>query len=192
MAALAVCLAACCDRHRPEPKPKPAALPVELGLSVEWADRNVGATEAEGIGIYVAWGETSEKEDYSLATYRFYSPTNGGIYFDYKAGDVLKPENDAASSVMGEEWRMPTKEEWVELVDKCTWTWVSEEGRSGYTVTGIGGGSIFLPAAGVREGTGDENAWAFSFSQNSYSLIYIDRPSGFQIRAVRARKDKGE
>ncbi len=207
IALASICLAACCDRHRPEPKPEePVALPVDLGLSVEWADRNAGATETEGMGIYVAWGETAEKEDYSLAKYRYYSPTNGGIYFDYKAGDVLKPENDAAYVVMGEEWRMPTKEEWAELVDKCTWTWVSEEGRSGYTVSGAGGGSIFLPAAGYREGTGqvglgslgsywsaslgtglDANAWAFNFSQNSYSLIYIDRPSGFQVRAVRAK-----
>ena len=62
IALASVCLAACCDRHRPEPKPnEPVALPVELGLSVEWADRNVGATEAEGMGIYVAWARRPKK-----------------------------------------------------------------------------------------------------------------------------------
>ena len=31
---------------------------VDLGLSVKWADRNVGATSPEDCGIYCAWGET--------------------------------------------------------------------------------------------------------------------------------------
>lgn len=206
IALLAVCLTACRDRHRPEPKPEePVALPVDLGLSVEWADRNVGASAPDSIGIYVAWGEKAEKEDYSLTTYRYYSPTNGGIYFDYNPGDILRPENDAAAALWGEEWRMPTKEEIEELLENCTWTWISEEGRSGYEVAGPGGGSIFLPAAGSRTGTAlsglgslgaywsaslgsglNENAWAMSLSQTNRSAVYIDRSSGFQVRPVRA------
>jgi hypothetical protein len=207
LALVAITAASCCDHHKPdEPKPEePKVLEVDLGLSVVWSDRNVGAAAPDSVGVYVAWGETKEKEDYALATYRFYSPVNGGLYFDYKGGDILKAENDAASVVWGSDWRMPTKEECQELLDKCTWTWISEEGRSGYTVAGPGGGSIFLPAAGSREGTAlsglgslgaywsaslgsglEENAWAVSFSQNNHSLIYIERPSGFQIRGVKS------
>ena len=44
---------------------------VDLGLSVNWADRNIGANNPEEVGIYVAWGELESKETYTLDNYRF-------------------------------------------------------------------------------------------------------------------------
>ncbi|MCD8305980.1 MAG: DUF1566 domain-containing protein [Prevotella sp.] len=65
---------------------------------------------------------------------------------------------DAARANWGGTWRLPTWSEIDELVDKCTRTWTTINGHSGYKVTGPNGNSIFLPAAGYRNGTSLFNA----------------------------------
>jgi hypothetical protein len=42
---------------------------------------------------------------------------------------------------------MPTRAQYQELVDQCTWTWTTSGGINGYSVS-KNGKSIFLPAAG--------------------------------------------
>jgi uncharacterized protein (TIGR02145 family) len=61
---------------------------------------------------------------------------------------ILDPEDDAATVNWGGSWRMPTKEEFDELINNCTWTLGTLNGVDGYNVTGSNGNSIFLPAAG--------------------------------------------
>ena len=63
------------------------------------------------------------------------------------------PEYDAATADWGGGWRIPTEEEFEELVSRCDWQRTSQGGRNGYKVTGHNGNSIFLPAAGWRDGT---------------------------------------
>lgn len=132
---------------------------VDLGLSVKWATCNVGANSSEGYGGYYAWGETEEKNDYSIETYKW---SNGDYYFtkyctDSKYGIVdgkstLCLEDDVAHVKWGGNWRIPTYQEMYELLEKCTWTWTSFNGVNGCIVTGPSGNSIFLPAAGYRDG----------------------------------------
>ena len=43
---------------------------VDMGLSVKWANINLGATAIEGYGDYYAWGETETKTNYSWSTYK--------------------------------------------------------------------------------------------------------------------------
>lgn len=50
----------------------------------------------------------------------------------------------------GEQWRMPTRAEYQELIDKCTWNWEYVNGIQGFRVTGPNGNSIFLPATGFH------------------------------------------
>ena len=58
---------------------------------------------------------------------------------------------DAANANWGGTWRMPTSAEQDELRTQCTWTWTTQNGVKGYTVTSrTNGNSIFLPAAGYR------------------------------------------
>lgn len=120
---------------------------VDLGLSVKWADRNIGAESSEAYGDYFAWGETQAKTSYTeknCATY----------------GDTIKQESiasdatyDAATANWGSNWRMPTKTECDELCNACVWKWTTRKGHCGYLVTGPNGNSIFLPAGGDRVGT---------------------------------------
>ena len=72
---------------------------------------------------------------------------------------VLDPEDDVAHVVLGGNWRMPTDAEWNELNENCTWRWTysyNGSGVAGQIVTsnkpGYTDKSIFLPAAGYRDG----------------------------------------
>ncbi len=44
---------------------------VDLGLSVKWADCNLGATRPEEFGRYYAWGETEQKSTYIPENYKW-------------------------------------------------------------------------------------------------------------------------
>ena len=108
---------------------------VDLGLSVKWATRNVGAAGPEGIGGYYSWGETESK--------------------------------------LGGSWRMPTSDEISELIENCTWTWASVNGKIGFLITsnkpGYTDRSIFLPY--YYGGTsGDVGYWSGSFNANSNDI----------------------
>ena len=118
---------------------------VDLGLSVKWATCNVGAILPEDYGQYFAWGETSPKDEYTEDNCSTYNKEMSDI-----AGNA---QYDAATAIWGGDWRMPTNAELQELFDNCTWTWTTQNGVNGYKVTGPSGASIFLPAAGYRDGS---------------------------------------
>lgn len=155
---------------RKEIKPDPIkrlthSAAVDLGLSVRWADCNVGADAPEDIGARIAWGETTVKTYYSRINYKhmkaypsenrwWYSKYadkidqwDGASFMDGKTR--LEPEDDAAHVNWGGSWRMPTKEEYAELFEKCEWTETTRNGVKGYLITskvpGYTSNSIFLP-----------------------------------------------
>ena len=113
---------------------------VDLGLSVKWATCNVGATEPENIGGYVAWGETSSKDSYTSGNYT------------YSANPATLPLSaDIANSYMGGNWRMPTADELQELIDNCTWTTLGSGATARFKITSdINGNSIIIPAVGYQ------------------------------------------
>ena len=128
---------------------------VDLGLSVKWANMNVGATKDSGFGSYFAWGEIKTKKYYSWGTYAW-SKDDSNFLLKYSIADKkiqLAPTDDAARANWGGEWRMPTIAECEELTDpdKCSWEWTTKDGVNGYKVTGKKtGNSIFLPITGFR------------------------------------------
>ena len=122
---------------------------VDLGLSVKWATCNVGASKPYEYGEYYSWGETETKESYEPGNYKY---ANGGSAVNDK--NTLDIENDVAHKKWGGKWRMPSREEFDELVQNCTWTWTTQNDVNGFLVTsnipGYTDRSIFLPAAGLR------------------------------------------
>ncbi len=168
---------------------------VDLGLSVKWATCNVGASSPSEYGNYYAWGETRTKSTYTEENSTTAHTSLGDI-----AGD---PNYDAARANWGSSWRLPTKAEFQELLNNCTWTWTSQGGHNGYKVTGKNGNSIFLPAAGWRYGSSLNYAgelgyyWSstpyesfsqyacnpYFFSGNRYEDWYY-RGSGHAVRPV--------
>ncbi len=179
---------------------------VDLGLpsGLKWAACNIGASSPEGYGNYYAWGETSTKTDYSGNTSLTYGKSLSGLRSAgiINSSDVLNSFYDAARSNWGSTWRMPTKAEMEELKEKCTWTWTTQGGKSGYKVTGPNGKSIFLPAAGYRYGSsldgageyghywsssafdGTRSAYNLSFDSSGHCVYWGRRYYGFSVRPV--------
>ena len=168
---------------------------VDLGLGVNWATCNVGANAPHEYGNYYAWGETTTKSSYDEDNSR----TDGKIMDDISGNASY----DAARANWRGSWRLPTKAEMEELVDKCTWKWTTQSGVNGYKVTGPNGNSIFLPAAGVCYGpsrydvgedgsywssTPDESydygAYYLSFGSGSHNVYWGSRRYGLTVRPV--------
>lgn len=126
------------------------------GKKIKWASHNIGASSPEEYGSYYAWGETETKSDYSWSTYKFgtsssgpfskYNTINSYGIVDNKT--VLDLEDDIANVKLGDNWRIPTEEDWAALRAMCTWSWTTQNGVNGMLVTATNGNSIFLPAAG--------------------------------------------
>ena len=209
--------------------PTPVEKYVDLGLSVKWAKCNLGASKPSDYGDYYAWGETEPKTSFAWETYKWmqtgksnwqyitkYTVADGqtkGIWYDAGGnfiGDnkaTLEAADDAATTNLGSPWRMPTENEFKELLDNCTWTRTTQDGVKGCEVKSKkNGNSIFLPAAGFRMGSGlsDAGSRGFYYS-SSLSTVYIsnkyasvlgfdsgspgwfggDRDCGFPVRPVR-------
>lgn len=128
---------------------------VDLGLSsgTLWAAWNIGASVPEEYGLYFAWGETAPKSNYAWSTYKFGNGSNFSKYNSTDGLTELELEDDAAYVILGKDWRMPTHEEELELVNECSWESVTVNGISGYKITGPNGNSIFMPRGGLYDGT---------------------------------------
>lgn len=88
------------------------------------------------------------------------STTTKGDYVDlglssgtkWKSANEMNPNDDNGFYDYDEamslfEKNLPTKEQWMELVNECKWDWTG----MGYRVTGVNNNSIVLPAAGYRD-----------------------------------------
>ena len=139
-----------------------------------WATTNIGAEKPEDYGYYFWLGDTIGYQqennkwvasDGSNSNFSF-SDGNAPTYRKSKstlrsegwitADVVLAPEYDAAKKHWGGDWRMPTKQEFDDLINKCDWVWTTTNGVNGYVVRGKGdysSKSIFLPCAGNGDGT---------------------------------------
>ena len=137
---------------------------VDLGLRSKtmWATCNVGASKPEEYGDYFAWGETSPKETYRLDNYKFSEDSCNtftkyvldSVYGAYDGLTTLDVGDDAAVQNWGRQWRMPTLEQWDELVFGCDWKWMDDFNGSGVAgqvgTSKANGNTIFLPATGGK------------------------------------------
>ena len=168
---------------------------LDMGLSVKWANANLGATTPEGYGDYYAWGETDIKDFYYYTNYKW---SNGSDYFlkyntnsSYGVVDnltVLDVSDDVAHVKLGGKWRMPTIKEADELISTKSsasyqWKWMSINGNKGWLVTYlVNNNSLFLPASGdyyrdyVREAGSYGYFWTSSLCVGSpwhaYKIVF--------------------
>ena len=120
-------------------------------------------------------------------------PEEYGDYFEFEKWD---------SSL-----QVPTKEEFKELKKECKWEWASVNGKQGHVVTGPNGKSIFLPAAGFREGSSlygagvsgfywsstlrendDYRAYDLTFNSSDYKVDWYCRLYGQGLRCVKRKR----
>lgn len=157
--------------------------------------------------------QTANAADYASTKWSKYLGTTASSYKDNNANDadakkaILDTDDDAAHINWGGSWRMPTETEWEELNANCTWTWETRNGINGYKVQskidGYTENSIFLPAAGYREGTSlselgkygyywsgmlstvfPTHARRFYFSNSNHEYIIHYRSGGLSVRPV--------
>ena len=198
---------------------------VDLGLpsGILWSTKNIGATNGNTAeswyGDYYAWGETETKDDYSWSTYKYANGANNKLtkYCNVsKFGNngftdgltQLVPKDDDAATVTNSAWRMPTEEDFEELVAGTTSSWVTGyngiSGLKGKVFTSkINGNTLFIPAAGVRYDSGIDyigsccflwssslyldnpnNAYYLDFNSGSIGMSNSNRCDGFSVRPV--------
>lgn len=106
---------------------------VDLGLpsGIKWAKCDLGASSPEKNGDKYAWGETWTKWE---SDYYYFTDIVEGQYTKYDSRDkrfFLEKEDDVAYLRLGEGWRYPTWNEVQELIDNCTVTASTLNGRPG-------------------------------------------------------------
>ena len=177
---------------------------VDLGTGVKWSVVNLGAESLEDSGEFFAWGETAPKTEYSWLTYKFGNSPDQLAKYVPDGLSTLDECDDAVRKAWGSPWRIPTKNEFLLLLESCEKVWASHNGCYGWRFTSkINGESIFFPAAGyindsLASGKGsigrywtssvDEKdpgfAWSLFFNSITVNRLFGYRCSGLVIRPV--------
>ena len=188
--------------HKPESAER---APVDLGLpsGTLWAAGNIGAELPWETGKYFAWGETTgytgEQVTSRVREFNQASYTASSISAD------LTLEQDAAHVNLGGNWRMPTKNEYQELIDNCNIVWIDNyngKGVNGKVFTSkFNGNSVFFPAASfcvddwisrigfngdywVTSFNDSVSGWYFSFDSGGQGISVVTRKFGLSVRGV--------
>ena len=195
---------------------------LDLPSGTLWATCNIGASNPEEYGDYFSWGECYGKTNYSVNHYKWMK-RDGDSWnltkycddsrFGYKGftddKSELDLEDDAAYVNWGPAWRMPSPEQFIELVNSnyTTIEVTTLNDVSGSKITSNSNGkSIFLPHAGYYWDSSLKNAgssgsyWSrmrYQSGDPTYAIslrIYNDRVipnisemrnQGFSVRPVR-------
>ena len=101
---------------------------VEIG-GTKWATMNIGANNITDDGLYFQWGDVqgytaeqvgsgNEEKYFSDSDYKYWSSSD--LFTKYNISDektTLDANDDAARIYWGPEWRMPTYQEFVDLIN---------------------------------------------------------------------------
>ena len=167
---------------------------VDLGLSVKWASANLGAKDENDHGWHIAWGETAEKNNYSLnpsdesqrnkwwsgsAYTKYTSPVN----LDSTDDAVMATFSGANSSAV---WKTPIAADFQELIDNSLVSKIYNDDASRIialkfisTKPGHTNDFIILPYANVIEYAADgaqRNTlayWSATVDQSDYTKAKI-------------------
>ncbi len=99
-------------------KPVPSGA-VDLGLSVYWRGRNLGASKNTDAGDYYAWGENNTRSSSNPYTRDNYLNWESGTGYKNTVIDNNKLYDPCAKLYPQGTWRMPTAAEVEELIQKC-------------------------------------------------------------------------
>ena len=145
---------------------------VDLGLSVLWANCNLGAQAVDDFGGHYAWGDPTGKLwsgdgitlDRETNTYSWDTPNYGG---NNPPEDISGTELDVVTANWGDGWRLPTLAEAKELCELCQWKLQTYGDIKWYEVIGPNGNSIIIPLAGMY---GDDVNSSYRFQAGPYHV----------------------
>lgn len=149
---------------------QPTHSAIQLGVSVKWSPVNIGATDRAETGTYFAWGEIAPAPggDYSSSNCKAYNMNWNTLYIngyvDKGAADgILVPKYDAATQNWGDDWKIPTRSDFQELMDNCSYEMTKPGDYFGFEFTSKKNGKkIFFANGGQWEGKVDKTtveAW---------------------------------
>ena len=198
------------------------AVDLDLPSGTLWCKYNVGAkpgsTAESWYGDYFMWGDikyVTNKEcdwknykwcnnnDESLSKYCYKSKTN---FWDGKGNPdnklVLDLEDDMANANMKGDWKMPTKEQFQELIDNTTSEWLTDyngiSGLNGRLFTSkTNNNTLFIPAAGLRDYSSINSigfnivVWSSSLFTDNPSSAYVLSSYKYDIYTNRAYRISG-
>ncbi len=180
---------------------------IDMGLGVKWAKYNLGSRYEDLPGSYFAWGETNsrqwygeKRQDYiweakaALTGYSMIEDNDkvtiqpAWIHTKYSSGELNSMEmvDDAASFILKGTWRIPSREDFRQLIDNCSIKWTevppgipdgSKDSyvRSGYLFSSrINGNTLFFPLTGYQENFREE-----------CSLFQTDRFGGYWTSSLK-------
>ena len=188
---------------------------VDLALpsGLLWAVHNIGATLPEEKGEYISWGETESKTLYGWPEYKWGESCdkNACSFYtkytvDIEGADnitVLEKEDDVATARWGDLFRMPTSEDFAELIANTTYQWVELNGIAGALFTSkVNAKSVFFPYIGYKFGQyhnesakggfywsstlypDNKNARSMHLNTQKAKMNYGQRREGRGVRAV--------
>lgn len=125
---------------------------VDLGLSVLWANCNIGSKQPRNYGAHLAWADSTgalwsgQGIGWNDNGYTWYTDNYGGIT---PPADITGKALDIVTKYWGDGWRIPTYSEAKELCEQCQWKLRTYGDIKWYEVIGPSGNSIIMPLAGM-------------------------------------------
>ncbi|MCQ2232361.1 MAG: hypothetical protein MJZ30_10990 [Paludibacteraceae bacterium] len=181
---------------------------LKLPSGTLWATANLGASSSSENGNFYAWGEVSDRTEFGESEWMW----NKVSYDELLENNVidtagnLTAKYDAVTTAWGAGHAIPTREQFLELVDNCTFKEATLRGVKGLIcISNLNDNFIFFPLAGFRESIAWSNEGVYGYywsatylpsnAGSTYMLLdiyrYLEeksgfaRPnSGFTIRAV--------
>ena len=126
---------------------------INMGLpsGTMWTCCNVGAKKPNEYGGHFAWAETMTKNEYSASSYFYYDDSD--LEYVKLTKDIAGTVCDVATVKWGENYAIPTKEQYEELNNNCTSSWTTIGGVGGMIFVAPNRHKIFIPANGLWSNT---------------------------------------
>lgn len=167
---------------------------IDMGTSVLWRSSNLGAEMGFEDGDYFSWGALNSAEYFGSDVWGYNQVIKKNISGIH--------EFDAAQSILGEGYRIPTAKEWEELMRVCNFKTriISIKGRKYVKlVSSITNKQLLLPVIGhieadvcqneyaqywtAEQSTG-KSAYICQIHETNWDLTYAPKWCGFPIRPI--------
>ena len=160
---------------------------LELPSGTLWAKYNIGADKDIDYGNYYRYGCVNKYNNSQTN----YSGTE----------NPLHASKDAATQTWGTPWHIPTRIQFIELIENTTYEWTTINGVNGGKFTAQNGNYIFFPASGNQINgnqsqvgiTGDylsstpgnnDNIYCINIYNSNCNVYETSRDLGCSVRAV--------
>lgn len=130
---------------------------VDLGLSVKWAEKNLGANNINEVGSLYPWGYITPDAIDSYLEYKYFNQQT--YQYSLPLTDICGNQTyDAVAAATDGTAQLPSKDQAQELLDNCDYAVATVNGVKGiYYTSRINGQRIFIPGTNIFCWLGNTN-----------------------------------